>query len=159
MILVLLGTQDKPFNRLLKEISNLKKNKVIKDKVIAQIGCSNFEDDMIEIFDFKPKEDIEKLIEDARVIIAHAGVGTLTECLSRNKKIIAVPRLKKHGEHTNDHQLQITKEFAAKNYVLPLYDVKKLEIALDDIKKFKPNKYISNTDNFANNIKKYIDKL
>ena len=55
MILVLLGTQDKPFNRLLEAISKAKKNKIIKDKVIAQIGCTTFEDKNINTFDFKSK--------------------------------------------------------------------------------------------------------
>lgn len=159
MILVLLGTQDKPFDRILKEVSKLKKNKIIKDKVVAQIGCNKFESEYIETFDFKPKEEIEKLIDESRIIIAHAGVGILTECLSKDKKVIAVPRLKKYGEHTNDHQLQITKEFALKKYVLPLYDIKKLKEVLEKVKGFKPNKYVSNTENFRNNIKKYIDEL
>ena len=34
MILILLGTQDKPFERLLKEVSKLKKEGFIKDKII-----------------------------------------------------------------------------------------------------------------------------
>lgn len=159
MILVLLGTQDKPFNRLLEAISKAKKNKVIKDKVVAQIGCTTFEDENIDTFDFKSKEEIEKLIDKARIVITHAGVGTITECLQRNKKVIVVPRLKKYGEHTNDHQLQITKEFAMKKYVLPLYDVKRLNKVLNDIKNFTPLKYKSNTENFKNKIKEYIDNL
>lgn len=159
MILVLLGTQDKPFNRLLDAISKAKKDKIIKDKVIAQIGCTTFHDKNINTFDFKSKEEIEKLIEDARIVITHAGVGTITECLQKDKKVIVVPRLKKYGEHTNDHQMQITKEFAMKNYVLPLYDTKNLSKTLDKIKTFKPVKYESNTENFKKQIKKYIEEL
>ena len=159
MILVLLGTQDKPFNRLLKAVSKAKKDGIIKDKIIAQIGCTTFDDDVIETFDFDEKENIEKMIDKARIIITHAGVGTIIECISKDKKVIVVPRLKKHGEHTNDHQLQITKEFALKNYVLPLYDVKKLDNALTEIKTFKPNKYESNKENFQNKIKDIIDNL
>lgn len=159
MILVLLGTQDKPFNRLLDAISKAKKDKIIKDKVIAQIGCTTFEDKNINTFDFKSKEEIEKLIEDARIVITHAGVGTITECLQKDKKVIVVPRLKKYGEHTNDHQMQITKEFAMKDYVLPLYDTKNLSKTLDRIKTFKPVKYESNTENFKKQIKKYIEEL
>lgn len=159
MILVLLGTQDKPFERILKAVSKEKKKGNIKDKVIAQIGCTNFNDDNIKTFDFTAKEEIESLIDKARIIITHAGVGTIIECLNKNKKVIVVPRLKKYGEHTNDHQLQITKEFALKGYIMPLYDEKKLNKVLDEVKKFKPVKYESNSDNFKNKIKEYIDKL
>lgn len=155
----MLGTQDKPFNRILKAVAREKKKGNIKDKIIAQIGCTNFKDDNIKTFDFSSKEEIESLIEKARIIITHAGVGTITECLSKDKKVIVVPRLKKYGEHTNDHQLQITKEFALKGYVLPLYDTKNLSKALNDIKTFKPVKYESNNEGFKNKIKEYIDKL
>lgn len=159
MILVLLGTQDKPFDRLLKAVSKEIKNGNIKEKVVAQVGCTSYNDEKIKSFDFVSKEEIEKLIDKARLIITHAGVGTITDCLNRNKKVMVVPRLKKYGEHTNDHQMQITKEFAMKNYVLPLYDVKKLSGALNEIKKFKPEKYESNAEKFKNKIKEYIDSF
>lgn len=159
MILVMLGTQDKPFDRILKAVAREKKKGNIKDKVIAQIGCTNFKDDNIKTFDFSSKEEIESLIEKARIIITHAGVGTITECISKDKKVIVIPRLKKYGEHTNDHQMQITKEFALKEYVLPLYDTRNLSKVLNDIKTFKPVKYESNNERFKNKIKEYIDKL
>lgn len=159
MILVLLGTQDKPFERILKAVAKEKKKGSIKDKVIAQVGCTKFYDDKIKTFDFTSKDEIESLIDKARIIITHAGVGTITECLSKDKKVIVVPRLKKYGEHTNDHQLEITKEFALKGYVLPLYDVKNLSKTLDDIKTFKPVRYESNTERFKNKVKEYIDSF
>lgn len=159
MILVLLGTQDKPFERILKAVSKEIKKCNIKDKVIAQIGCTNFSDEKIKTFDFTSKEELNDLIDEAKIIITHAGVGTIIECISKDKKVIVVPRRKKYKEHTNDHQLQITKEFAEKKYVLPLYDEKKLDKVLEDIKTFKPKKYESNTENFKNRIKEYIDIL
>ena len=159
MILVLLGTQDKPFERILKAVAKEKKKGYIKDRIIAQVGCTKFSCDNMEMFDFTSKEEIEKLIDKARIIITHAGVGTIIECLNKNKKVIVVPRLKKHGEHTNNHQMQITKEFALKNYVLPLYDVKNLSKTLDDIKTFKPVQYESNTERFKSKVKEYIDSF
>ncbi len=159
MILVLLGTQDKPFERILKAVAKEKKKGYIKDRIIAQVGCTKFSCDNMEMFDFTSKEEIEKLIDKARIIITHAGVGTIIECLNKNKKVIVVPRLKKYGEHTNNHQMQITKEFALKNYVLPLYDVKNLSKTLDDIKTFKPVQYESNTERFKSKVKEYIDSF
>ena len=159
MILVLLGTQDKPFKRLLNAVLKAKENNIIKDKVIAQIGCTKFESDKIETFDYTTKEEIEKLIDKARVVITHAGVGTIIECISKSKKVIVVPRRKKYGEHTNDHQLEITKEFEEKKYIKAVYNLSKLGDVLEEIKKFKPEKYISNSENFRNKIKEYIDNI
>ena len=146
MILVLLGTQDKPFLRLLKMVSKEIDKGNIKEKVVAQTGYTAF-------------SEIEKLIDKARIIITHAGVGTITECLEKGKKIIVVPRLKKYLEHTNDHQMQITKEFEMKGYVIALYDKSRLSAALDKIKTFKPKKYESNSENFRMKIKDYIDNI
>ena len=159
MILVLLGTQDKPFLRLLKMVSKEIDKGNIKEKVVAQTGYTAFSDKNMESFDFKNKEEIEKLIDKARIIIKHAGVGTITECLEKGKKIIVVPRLKKYLEHTNDHQMQITKEFEMKGYVIALYDKSRLSAALDKIKTFKPKKYESNSENFRTKIKDYIDNI
>lgn len=159
MILVLLGTQDKPFDRLLKAISREIKKGTIKEKVVAQIGFTQFSDDKIKSFDFTDNDEIHALIDKARIVITHAGVGNITECINKGKKVIVVPRLKKYGEHTNDHQMEITKEFAAKKYVLPLYDTKNLSKTLEKIKTFKPVKYESNNENFKLKLMNYIDKL
>lgn len=158
MILILLGTQDKPFKRILKQVEKLKKDNIIKDKIIAQIGYTKFQSNYIETFDFIAKEKIQELIDKAKVVITHGGVGIITECLEKNKKLIVVPRLSKHKEHTNDHQLEITKEFASKEYIIPLYDVKKLEDALKQARKFEVKKYVSNNKHFVKQIKKYIDE-
>ncbi len=159
MILVLLGTQDKPFERILKSVSRQIDKGNIKEKVVAQTGCTSFEHKKIKTFDFMPKEKLYELMDKARLIITHGGVGTITECISKGKKVIVVPRLKKYGEHTNDHQLQITKEFAMKKYVLPLYDTKNLSVVLEKAKSFKPIKYQSNSENFKKKIKSYIDNI
>ncbi|MEE0699704.1 MAG: PssE/Cps14G family polysaccharide biosynthesis glycosyltransferase [Bacilli bacterium] len=159
MILILLGTQDAPFERILKAVSTQIKKGSIKEKVIAQTGCTKFEDEKIKTFDFVSKEELQSLMDKASVIITHGGVGIITECINKGKKVIVVPRLKKYKEHTNDHQLQITKEFADKGYVLPLYDTSRLSKALRDIKGFKPVKYESNNEHFKESIKNYIDNF
>lgn len=159
MILVLLGTQNKPFSRILKAISKEINNGNIKDKVIAQIGCTEFDDQNMELFDYKDKEELNKLIKKADVVITHGGVGTIIECLDYNKKIIAVPRLKKYKEHTNDHQLQIVEEFSKLGFIKALNDFDKLPDLLKEIKTFKPAKFKSNNENFKNKVKEYIDSI
>lgn len=159
MILVLLGTQNKPFNRLLKAISKEIKEGNIKDKVVAQTGFTTYKGTEIDAFDYKPKEELFKLMKEADIIITHGGVGTIIECINMGKRVIVAPRLKRYKEHTNDHQLQITKEFTEKGYVLPLYSMKELVNTLKNIKKFKVKKYESNSENFKQKIKNYIDNI
>ena len=159
MILVTLGTQDKSFERLLKAIDKEIEKGNIKDKVLVQAGYTKYKSKNMEIFKTVSNDRLEELMDEASLIITHGGVGSILTALKHNKKVIAAPRLSKYNEHTNDHQLEITKEFALKGYVLPLYDVKNLSKVLENIKSFKPVKYESNSENFRLKIKEYIDKL
>ena len=88
MILVILGTQDKKFIRLLEEIDNLIERKVIKEKVIVQAGySSSYKSNNMEILNLISKIDFENLIKTANLIITHGGVGSILTGLKYNKKI------------------------------------------------------------------------
>ena len=90
MILVTLGTQDKPFTRLLKAIDKEIKNGNIKDKVVVQAGNTKYESSNMEIFDFKSNDELKDLISKSDLIITHGGVATILESIQRDKKVIAV---------------------------------------------------------------------
>lgn len=154
MILVLLGTQDKPFTRLLEAVDKLN----TKEKIIVQAGTTKYESDKMEIFDLIGSDELQKLMTQADLIITHGGVGSIIEGLNLNKKIIAAPRLEKYGEHVNDHQLEIIKEFKNKGYILELADFNKLEDVIKYSKTFKPKKYKSNNSNFIKIIEDFINQ-
>ena len=155
MIFVTVGTQDKEFGRLLKTVDNLIENNIIKDEVIAQIGCTKFKSKNIKTYKYMSNKKINKLISESKYVICHGGVGTIIDSLNANKKVIAVARLKEYKEHVNDHQLEIVSEFANLNYILDgTYD---LEGAILKLKDFKPSKYKSNNENFIKLIEDYID--
>lgn len=159
MILVLLGTQDKPFPRLLDAIKKQIKKGNIKDKIIVQAGNTKYESKDMEIFDLIPRDELFRLEEEANLIITHGGVGSIIECLQKNKKVIAAPRLKKYNEHDNDHQLQIIDSFSEQGSILPLKDLNKLDEVLKRAKTFKPKPFVSNTSNMVKMIEDYIDNL
>ena len=119
MILVTLGTQDKSFKRLLDAISKEIDKGTIKDKVVVQAGYTKYKNDKMEIFSSLPSDELEELIKKADLIITHGGVGSILTALKYKKKVIVAPRLSKYNEHTNDHQKEITKEFAKEGYILP----------------------------------------
>ena len=158
MILVTLGTQDKEFTRLLKAIDKAIDEKKIKDKVIVQAGFTKYKSKNMEIFDYISSTELEKLVKECDILITHGGVGSILMGLNNNKKVIAAARLSKYGEHTNDHQIQIIKEFKNRGYIIELDDFNKLSDIIKNIKSFKPTKYKSNNDNFVNNIEKYIEE-
>ena len=158
MILVTLGTQDKGFERLLKQIDEEIKNGNIREKVVVQAGYTKYESPNMEIFDLIPADKFDDLVSKARLIITHAGAGSILSAVKKGKVVIAAPRLKKYGEHTNDHQLQIAKEFADAGYILELRDFQKLGKLLEKSKTFKPKKFVSNTSNMVKLVSDYIEE-
>lgn len=156
MIFVTLGTQDKSFSRLLDLIQEQIDNGNIKEKVIVQAGYTKYHSNNMEIFDYIDNEEFDKLIKKCDILITHGGVGSILTGFRANKKIIAVPRLAKYKEHTNDHQMQIVDNFYQKGYILKLYEDDDLAAVLKSVKIFKPKKWVFNNDNFLNKLKDYI---
>lgn len=159
MTLIILGTQDKTFPRLLKAIEREMKKGNIKDKVIVQAGQTKYESKNMEIFDFIEMNKFNSLLKEADLVITHGGVGTILSAIRLNKKVIAVPRLKKYMEHENDHQIQIVKEFDKLGYIKACLNLKKLDKILEEIKDFKPKKYKSNNNRMIKIIENYIDNI
>ena len=160
MILVMLGTQNNDFHRLLEEVEKNIKNGNIKEEVVVQAGYTKYKSDKIKICGLMPKNDLENLIKKADLIITHAGVGSIEMSLENNKKVIAVPRLKKFKEHVNDHQREIETEFDKKGWIIGIDEVSELGKAIKKAKKFVPKKYEkSNNTQMISIIRTFIDKI
>lgn len=152
MILVTLGTQKQSFKRLLEKIENSK----VEDEIIVQAGYTEFNSKKMKIIDFINYAEMEKLVDKADLIITHGGTGSILGPLKKNKKVIACARLAKYGEHVDNHQEELVSIFAKEGYILELREDDNLDDLLSKIDKFKPKKYVSNTDNFIDNLKKLI---
>ena len=159
MILVMLGTQNNSFHRLLEKIEELIKNDVIKDNVIVQAGYTKFKSDDMQIFDLIPREKLEKYQNQADLIITHGGVGSIITSLKLGKKVIAIPRLHEYGEHVNKHQIEIVELFNNKGYIIGCMDLEKLEEALKKVKEFEPKKYELDNHKMLNIIDEFIEKI
>lgn len=162
MILVLLGTQNNSFHRLLEKIDELIEKKVITERVIVQAGYTKYESKNMQIFDLIPQEELERYQEKADIIITHGGVGSIVSSIKKGKKVIAVPRLHEYQEHVNNHQKQIIEYFGEKNYILGIQDVEELEQALEEINEYKFKAYTEEENGnkkMLNIIKEFIDKI
>ena len=156
MILVILGTQDKQFPRLLEAVDKAIENGTIKDRVVVQAGQTKYESKNMEIFDLLPAPEFNKLMDEADLVITHGGAGSILTAIKKGKKIIAAARLAEYHEHHNDHQKQIIGEFASRGYLLELEDFDKLSSLIKKMKNFKPKKFVSNTKNMIKLIDDYI---
>ena len=156
MILVVLGTQDKQFTRLLEAVDREIEKGIIKDRVVVQAGQTKYESKNMEIFDLIPAPEFNQLMDEADLVITHGGAGTILTAIKKGKKIIAVARLAQYKEHHNDHQKQIIGEFASRGYLLELTDLDQLGKMIQKIHHFKPKKFESNTQNMIKLIDDYI---
>ena len=179
MIFVSLGTQDKPFNRIIDYVVSLKENlKEIKsEKIIIQLGqtkllkSENERIDKLEniiIYDMLKPEKMKDIIKNSDIIITHAGVGTIMECLERNKEIIVVPRKVENLEHVNNHQEEIAYEMEKQGFLTKVDTYEELENKIimllkdkdtNDDKSMNNKKYISNNEKFNDNLIKYLESI
>ena len=68
---------------------------------------------------------------EARLVVAHAGMGTILSATELGKPVILMPRLARFGEHRNDHQRDTAAEMARLSNVTVVEDGEALHAALD----------------------------
>lgn len=155
MVLVTVGTQKQSFSRMIELVRSSKEIK--NEEIIVQRGytkCNNSK--RIKAFDFIPLDDMEEYISKSDLIISHGGVGTIFSAIKKGKKVIAVPRLSKYGEHINDHQIEICEELEKEGYILYYKDeIDKLDDLIKKARNMKFKEY-SSDNNYIDILRKEI---
>lgn len=159
MILILLGTQNNSFHRLLEEVEKNIEDGTIEEEVIVQAGYTKFESKNMKIFDLMPKEALEEFQAQADLIITHGGVGSIISSIRKGKKVIAVPRMHEYDEHVNNHQIEIVQNFGELGYIIGIKKVEDLKKAIIESKQFEPKKYETNNQLMIKTIEEFIDKI
>lgn len=159
MILVMLGTQNNSFHRLLEEIDKLVKKGIINDEIIVQAGYTKYNSKNMKILGLMPKEELEKYQEKADLIITHGGVGSIISSIEKGKKVIAIPRLHEYQEHVNDHQIEIVEKYSNENLIIGCKQVSDLEKAIKKVKKFTPKKFERSNSKMLEIIERFIDNV
>jgi UDP-N-acetylglucosamine--N-acetylmuramyl-(pentapeptide) pyrophosphoryl-undecaprenol N-acetylglucosamine transferase len=57
-----------------------------------------------------PPAELRAAFRAADAVVVHSGVGAALEALDAGRRPLLVPRRKQHGEHVDDHQLQVAGE-------------------------------------------------
>lgn len=156
MIFVTVGTHPQSFNRLLKTVDELIGKGVIEEEVVIQIGHSTYEPKNARWFRFTDYKEIEELNKNARLIITHGGAGCILTALSFGRPTIAIPRLKRFGEHIDDHQLDLVNILSKENKINAVFDLEKLEYV---IKTKRTTKLKTKENSLAKEIRRYLKSL
>ncbi|WP_379923405.1 glycosyltransferase [Erythrobacter sp. R86502] len=125
MIVVTVGMQ-LGFDRLIAAMDDLAPR--LGMPVIAQTGKGDYRPRNMEARVKIAPAEFETLVEQARLIVSHAGIGTVLTAARCAKPIVLFPRRADLGEHRNDHQLATVRKLAGRPGILVAQD----EAALAD---------------------------
>lgn len=155
MIFVATGSL-RPFLRLLEEVDNLIEQCHITEKVVVQAGYTQYTARNFISFEFVSDKEFKKYIEEASIIITHAGSGALFNAIKSGKKAIAFARLKKYNEAIDDHQLELATKLSTDGYIID--GTYSLCNAWKRLGNFTPRKF-DFTSTIISHLKEYINSI
>ena len=97
--------------------------------------------------------------EKADVVITHGGSGAIIGAIKKGKKVIAVARRAKYGEHVDDHQTQLVEQLRKLNIICECQICDDIWKAIEEVKKKEYKSYQSHTDEMIKSIEKFISTI
>lgn len=129
MILVTVGMQ-LGFDRLISAMDQLAPG--LGMPVIAQTGHGTYTPHNMEARAKIAPAEFEQMVQQCKVIVSHAGIGTVLTAARFVKPIILVPRRASLQEHRNDHQLATVRKLDGRPGILVAHDETELPDRIAD---------------------------
>jgi UDP-N-acetylglucosamine transferase subunit ALG13 len=121
MIFVTVGMFPKQFVRLVRAADEMAGQ--VDEYVVIQRGATAYVPSHAHSFTYDSEDSFVRWVAQARVVVAHAGAGTILGVLRAGKPLVVVPRLERLQEHNNDHQLELAQVLAEQNRATSLVQV------------------------------------
>lgn len=135
MILLTVGTQ-LPFDRFVRLVDEWA-HKNPKVEILAQIADGAYIPKHMRYVDYLNVEKYTKAFNQASVVLAHAGMGTVINSLLASKPVVVYPRKASLGEHRNEHQLATCQKLAKLQGYYVAYKPDELFQTLDQLSALK----------------------
>ena len=133
MIFVTVGAQ-MPFDRLIRAVDEWVKHRGSDAAdVFAQIGASKWSPQHVEWVSFLDPPQFRRKYQEADVIVAHAGTGTILTAMELGKPILVMPRRAELLETRNDHQLATVNRFESITGISVAWNEDELKKKLDTV--------------------------
>lgn len=129
MIFVTVGSQE-PFDRLIVAVDEWARSRERSD-VFAQIASSKLRPGHIQFTQFVEPAQFKRIMQEARLIVAHAGMGSIISALELGKPIVVMPRRADFRETRNDHQVATAERFGEQDRIIVACDEQDLPAKLD----------------------------
>lgn len=157
MIFVTIGTSKFSFHRLIKEMDRIAAK--IDEKVIIQIGVTEYVPKNAEYFRFAPKKDIEKLCQKARIIVCHDGAGSIMTAFQFNKPVVVVPRMLRHEECEYDSKSDLARELEGRQIIKVVWDIRDLENMIKSVGEGGHYNMKSERDSLVHKLREHINSV
>ncbi len=126
MILVTVGTNEQAFDRLVAAAAALGGD----EPLLVQHGSSHVPHGRGEWVDFLPFDELAERAAEARLVVCHAGVGSIVLARRYGRTPLVVPRRQHLGEAVDDHQLFLARRLARTGIVSLVEDERDLPAAV-----------------------------
>jgi beta-1,4-N-acetylglucosaminyltransferase len=127
VILVTVGTNEAPFDRLLQAVAALSTS----EELVVQHGSSAIVPaNAARTYDFLLFDDLVREMRASRVVVTHAGIGSIMTALSCGRRPVVAARLVANREAVDDHQLPVARRLQEAGLVTLVEDLARLEDAL-----------------------------
>ncbi len=130
MIFVTVGTDEFPFDRLIREVDALQARGALGEDVFIQTGSARRPPEHCRFAAFLPYQEMEARMGSARIVITHGGPGSIMPAIHAGKIPLVVPRRKRFGEVVDDHQVLFARRLAAEGRIILVEDVEGLGAAI-----------------------------
>ena len=159
MIFVTVGSQKFQFDRLIKAVDDLVASGAVGGGAFAQTGACAYVPKHMEHEAFLDREGFRARMDACDVVVTHGGTGAIIGAVKDGKKVIAVPRHAEFGEHVDDHQTEIVRQFGEMGLIEPCMDPTDLPAAYARALSKTYLAYKSNTARFCADLSEYIDNI
>jgi UDP-N-acetylglucosamine transferase subunit ALG13 len=135
VVFVTVGNARQGFSRLVSAVDALCGSGAFgAEPVLVQRGHTSGEPlAHCQSVDFLPSDEFERHLGDASLVVCHGGTTQLF-AIRLGKVPIVMPRLRRFGEHVNDHQVQLVQALAAEGLVVPAYEAGDLAGAITEVR-------------------------
>lgn len=151
MIFVTVGTHTLGFERLVMAMDQAAREPAMLDRtamnrtageaaeeVVIQLGATRYRPRCASWFTFADSAELERLTRAARVVVSHAGAGTILLTLRLGKPLVVMPRRKCYHEHGDDHQVELARALEQSGALLVAETVDQLPARLQEAATFRP---------------------
>jgi len=160
LILATVGNTVQGFDRLMRAVEEMGSSVLKGEDVFVQFGNSRIVPSNCRAVALVSRDEFDRLIREASLVITHGGAGSIGKCLHAGKKPVVIPRRKAFGEHVNDHQLELVRELDGQGRIFAVYDIARLPDAVREARGRGATQPTTSSDSRVSAlVKEFLDRL